>query len=303
MATRRIRNSSITKYLRCRRSWMLAYVRNLETRYDLRTKPAAFDTGTAVHVGLEALYKTRDIEAGVDAIMRHAMGMYDKVAPDSDMDKWEEALVTLPVLMLQGYQEWREETGADVGETLVAGEQQLEASLGTFHGDDVILYGTIDQVLRDSLGQLIINDFKTVGPLDENMTLATNWQINNYELLVRATYDETPVLGRHTQLRRVKRTARAKPPFYGKQEIVFSPEGRATHLMHLQGVVADMVRTMQKLETNLDASAHHYVCPPSPTRDCNWDCSFKHVCPMMDNGGDWEYLLAEDFRQRDEKGN
>lgn len=37
---------------------------------------------------------------------------------------------------------------------------------------------------------------------------------------------------------------------------------------------------------------------PNPTRDCSWDCSARSVCLAMDDGGDYEALLAAEFRER-----
>ena len=31
-------------------------------------------------------------------------------------------------------------------------------------------------------------------------------------------------------------------------------------------------------------------------KDCSWDCSFTHVCPMMDDGSDWTGALIRSGR-------
>lgn len=36
---------------------------------------------------------------------------------------------------------------------------------------------------------------------------------------------------------------------------------------------------------------------PNPTRDCNWDCPFRDVSAMMDDGSDWEWMLRSEFVQ------
>lgn len=275
---------------------MLSYVRGLETAWDQRMNPQTFDAGNAVHVGLEALVNGEDWRAAIDTNWAE---IQEVLAPEADYEKWIDQMVTLPKLMVEGYNEWRAEEGIDIGFETLGTELQLEANLGAFHGDDVILYGTIDRLLRNAEGQLVIDDYKTVATLDTVPTLATNWQANNYDLLVRFNTGELPVQIRHTQLKRVKRTARAKPPFYGQIHTTPNQAKRDAHWLHLAGVIDDMVRTMQRLVVDPDA-AHHMLCPPNPTRDCSWDCAFKDVCPMMDNGGDWEFLLEEGFRPRED---
>jgi len=39
---------------------------------------------------------------------------------------------------------------------------------------------------------------------------------------------------------------------------------------------------------------------PNPTRDCNWDCSFREACLAMDRGDDWQHILNELFVSRSE---
>lgn len=293
---RRIRNSSITKFLRCRRSWSLSYLRNLETAWNQRMTPQTFDCGNAVHRGLEALVNGQDWMAAIDEHWAEIQGV---LAPEADYEKWIDQLVTMPRLMVEGYIEWREEEGIDIGYETLGTELPYEANLGAFHGDDVILYGTIDRLLRNPNGQLVIDDYKTVATLDSILTLPTNWQINNYDLLTRVNTGEDVVEARHTQLKRVKRTARAKPPFYGMLRTTFNQARRDSHWLHLAGVVDEMVSIMQRIEVDPDP-AHHMLCPPNPTRDCSWDCAFKDVCPSMDNGSDWEFQLEVGFRQRED---
>ncbi len=280
---------------------MLSYIRNLETAWDQRMTPQTFDCGTSAHKALEALYVGDDWKAAID---EHWAGIQAVLAPEADYKKWIDQIVTLPTLMVEGYIEWAALEGADVGFETLGVEMKLEAPIGQFHGDDVILYGTVDRLLRNPEGQLVIDDFKTVATLDATPTLASNWQIQNYALLAQLNMNgEPPVEGRHTQLRRVKRTAKAKPPFYGQIHTTFNAVKRQTHWMHLAGVVTEMVGTMQRIEADESAmgpAAHHMNCPPNPTRDCSWDCAFKDVCPLMDNGSDWEQALEVGFRQREE---
>jgi hypothetical protein len=35
---------------------------------------------------------------------------------------------------------------------------------------------------------------------------------------------------------------------------------------------------------------------PNPTRDCGWDCNYRDVSAMMDDGSDWEWMLQTEFK-------
>lgn len=39
---------------------------------------------------------------------------------------------------------------------------------------------------------------------------------------------------------------------------------------------------------------------PNPTRDCSWDCDFRSVHMAMMDGSDWEWLLQEDFKEKED---
>lgn len=39
---------------------------------------------------------------------------------------------------------------------------------------------------------------------------------------------------------------------------------------------------------------------PNPTRDCSWDCVFREACIMRKEGEDYQSLLANEFKKRDQ---
>jgi hypothetical protein len=92
----------------------------------------------------------------------------------------------------------------------------------------------------------------------------------------------------YTMLKKVKRSARAQPPFFDQHEIMFND--RAIRSMWL--------RTHRRIQQMLDARAalaegqsHQYVVPPRPSKDCSWKCPFVAVCPMADDSSE-ETLAA-----------
>ena len=111
-------------------------------------------------------------------------------------------------------------------------------------------------------------------------------------------------------MRKVKRTGNAKPPFY--KAVKVRPNSAEVDSMYRRTVrstteIRDLTRA---LDANHSIEALQYACPPTPTRDCNWDCPFYDVCPLMDDGSNWQGLLNEryvkidpDERYKDETTN
>ena len=98
----------------------------------------------------------------------------------------------------------------------------------------------------------------------------------------------------YNMLRKVKRTAKANPPFYARERIHHNVDELRNHWKHCAGIAERIL----DLRTKLDAGADpHRVCPPNVTADCSWDCDFAEPClsGMMDDGSDIEGYLAEKY--------
>lgn len=292
--TRVFRSSEVTKFLRCRRSWWLTYHAGeglglIPVRYTAGIR----DLGTLVHTGVQTFYTGGDPVAVVrEQAERHAAGKHP-LMPTYD-EKWL-GIYDLATIMLDGYVDWVADTGADVGESTVLVEERLMEELGTFHGDVVILGGKPDRLVRnDWTGALILEDTKTVQSC-EPPVLSINTQLLNYATLARLAGWGTPVEMRHNMLKKVKRTAKAKPPFYARESVPLNEEMYDAHWRHLTSIIADMVSCIQRVEAGED---WHVVCPPNPTKDCSWDCDFLGPCPMFDDGSDAAGYLAAEYEPR-----
>lgn len=187
-------------------------------------------------------------------------------------------------VMLEGYGEWLDEEGEDAGETTLSTELELEVPFGTWKGDEVVLQVHIDRVLTDSFDRLIIEDTKTVDTLAKDSTFQIESQLLTYALAWNTLHPEQPVSEcRHNMLRRVLRTARATPPFYGRVPMTPSATQLENHKVHLWSLLCDVVRSYQALEKGGD---HHAIAPPHPTKDCSWKCEFLPICGSYDDGSD-----------------
>lgn len=295
-----IRQSAIKKFKRCRRSWHLSYVRNLVPHMD-PAKPATGkrDIGTLVHLGLEAYYKGEDPAAAVASRQAEIVSAIQLNADKFGYDytgipaEWQETF-NMANIMLDGYVQHAADEGIDAHQrTLFAGvETPLSAFAGNFGGHDVYVTGTVDQIVQDVFDDSItIRDHKTVDQFTKSEVFAVDDQGLTYDWLVSRALGLRAARFEHNMLRKVKRTARATPPFYARQSFTITDTQRTAFEAHLHDTLTDMVRCM-------DGGALY----PNPTRDCSWDCDFLAVCPMMDNGDDAEGMLANWFQPREEAG-
>jgi RecB family exonuclease len=269
-----IRNSEHRLFKRCRRHWYLSYFRGLERNPREREEweaPSTTDTGTEVHRMLQAHYTGQPHEDGSDDLAN---------------------------IMFAGYLEWLEETGEDVGLTTVAAERPVEATITDLRGRATTITGKIDLMQHDeAFGGNVLVDHKTVSSMDQaGQQLKVDDQLLTYALILHLNGE--PITGAfHNMLRRVKRTARATPPFYGRRRVAYNDTQLMNHLTHLQATLTDLNDGRENLGNGW---SHQLVAPPTPTKDCTWDCPFLAVCPMMDDGSDAEGMLAANYRLKED---
>ena len=131
-----------------------------------------------------------------------------------------------------------------------------------------------------------------------NLTGHMNPQLKTYQMLDTLVHPEGARIegGIYRLLKKVKRTARATPPFYEDITIRHNKYALRSFWEQLQGVLHDMVTTRNALLTGGDPMALAY---PNPTRDCTWQCPFINVCPMFDDGSDVESAINDHFTETD----
>lgn len=266
MIRRYVRPSEIKLFKRCRRSWMLQYVRNLERiRYDDESDTAR--TGNEVHRMLEAYYRQ-----GI-------------TAPDSADE--------LANIIVEGYFEWVAETGADVGLRTVYAETRIEVPFGVIHGDEIVLTAKPDRVVFDeATGLYLLHDHKTVQSLEQaGQQLKVDDQLLTYTWMLRELGIRADG-ALHNMLRRVKRSARATPPFYERLEVRHNVHEMRSYWMRLWGETIEILRVYRELDSGSDPRAVAY---PNPTKDCSWKCDFFAVCPMFDDGSAAERMVDDYF--------
>lgn len=274
----------------CRRRWWLTYYRRLKPREQKFVGPLAL--GSRIHEALDQYYTS-----GTDLLEVHSK----LVAQDRELiieaGRFPEELdgeADLGRIMLEGYLQWVEEEGIDNELEMISTEEILNMPM--FDGA-VELQGKIDmRVRRKGDGVRMFRDFKTVGGSFEQFasTAHMNEQILTYMLLEQHKNGEGERSegGIFTLLKKVKRTANAKPPFYDQFEVRHNIFSLRSFWQRLHGVVADMMRVKTALD---EGTAHQAVAYPSVSKDCTWKCPFFSVCPMFDDGSAVEYAIEEMF--------
>ena len=290
----RLSNSELQVFKDCRRKWWLTYYRRLQPKYKDMTGALAF--GSRIHAALDDHYAK-----GIPLLKAHA----DLVDTDRNtlladfQDTYQlEQEAEMGRIMLEGYEQWVEEEGIDAELEVISTEETIIAPL--FNGE-VELQGKLDmRVRRKGDGVRMFRDFKTVGgSLSDFANLAPmNEQVLTYMLLESTKKDEAERSegGIFTLLKKVKRTANARPPFYDQIEIRHNIFTMRSFWNRIHGTIADLMNVRKSLDTGADPS---YVAYPRPTRDCKWKCQFFAICPMFDDGSAVEQALSDSYEVAD----
>jgi hypothetical protein len=289
-------NSEGQTFKRCRRKWYLAWYLGLRFKRERPTGPRA--VGDRVHRAL-ALWYVADPAGRIDP--RQALEQLIESDRQQIVEAWkgDEGLPgtllamkkddDLERAMLEGYVQWLEETGADSGLVVLESESYQDTEIPLLAGRGgvpVYIIAKLDaRVRRISDSVLLFIDHKTVGGFaQKTLTLSMDEQMLWYDIIERL--NGVP-LGERTDgalfnmLRRVKRTASAKPPFYQRLEVRHNRFEIESFYERLWGLIQEVLRAERRLDAG---ESHRVVTYPTPTPDCSWDCDFFLLCPRLDDG-------------------
>jgi RecB family exonuclease len=293
-------NSEIQVFKDCRRKWWLNYYRRLQPKQKDYT--GALALGSRIHEALDQYYSS-DGEIGLleahAALVRKDMDLLISEYRDtSDLESEAE----LGRIMLEGYLDWMDEEGIDSNLEKISNEEIITMPL--FDGD-VILQGKLDmRVRRKNDGVRMFRDFKTVGGsfADFANQAQMNEQILTYMLLESAQNKEPGERsegGIFTMLKKVKRTANARPPFYEQIEVRHNVFTMRSFWQRIHGTISDLMGVKKALDAGSDPN---FVAYPSPSKDCKWKCQFYSICPMIDDGSAAEAAIEQMYEVSDPYG-
>ena len=308
---RLISHSEIATFKRCRRKWWLAWYRGLRFARESPTGPRAI--GDRVHRALAQWYvpdgsaRTEPqaaleslIKADTEAVLvtfkddEGLTGILLKMKKDDDLER----------AMVSGYVQWLEETGADADYEVLASERYEDAVMSGLTGRGgvpVYIIAKLDaKVRRRSDGVLRYMDHKTVADFaSKTMLLAIDEQMLWYdliEILTNTQLGERSGGAIYNMIRRVKRTAKANPPFYQRQEILHNRLQIESFYHQLYGTIQDVLQLEGRLD---DGANHHQVAYPTPNPNCTWDCDYRMVCPLFNDGSRVEDMLKNFYTAGD----
>lgn len=290
----RLSNSELQTFKDCRRKWWLQYYRRLQPKYKEVT--GALALGSRIHEALDQYYSQGVplLEAHTNLVNTEKAALLEEFKDVSDLEKEAE----LGHIMLEGYLQWVEENGIDAELEMISTEEQITAPL--FNGE-VELTGKLDMRVRRKVdGVRMFRDFKTVGgSLGDFANLAPmNEQILTYMLLesTKVDEDERSDGGIFTMLKKVRRSASARPPFYDQIEVRHNIFTLRSFWDRIHGTIADLMRVRKALDEGESPAFHAY---PRPSRDCKWKCPFFNVCTLVDDGSAAEQAIDEMFVEAD----
>lgn len=293
----RISNSEIQTFKDCRRRWWFTYYRRLRPKMENYT--GALALGSRIHEALDQYYSvgTPLLDAHANLVAKDMKTLTDQYRDTTELETEAE----LGRVMLEGYLEWVEIEGIDAEIEMISTEEIIERPM---MNGRVTLQGKIDMRVRRKIdGVRMFRDFKTVGSsfTEFGSTAHMNEQILTYMLLEEAQNQggERSEGGIFTMLRKVKRGAYAKPPFYGQIEVRHNAFTLRSFWQRLEGTLEDMLR----VRDGLDAGESHYkLAYPKPSRDCKWKCQFFSICPLVDDGSASEAAISDAFVVADPYG-
>lgn len=271
-------------WLNCQRGWWLSHYLCLRRKHETSSLP---NIGNHVHAGLEAYYRGV-LGKPSDLVALRAKKLVDEFPEFADQISKDAELSTI---ILDGYLDWVAETAADADLEFVAAEQIVEVEVGPYR-----LRGKIDARFRQiSDGSLLQLEHKTCGGLNDHPLWAqSNPQFLTYSLLAMMTKPE----GVRTDglvvnmLRRVKRTVKAKPPFYGRHPVRHSVEELRSHYQHVAAIGNQIEHAREQLDAGV---SHHLVCPPNFNRNHLWGCGCSGLDSMPDDSTADLKGFLEDF--------
>lgn len=275
-----VSQSEMSTFQSCKRKWFYNYIRRL-TRMSRR--PDALSQGTIFHYGLEH----RHAEDWRTPLAEYVAAMLEETP------EWEAEILKqheLAEIMIDGLIEWAAEEGLDAGVEVLGHELVVEADMGFY-----TLRGKLDEVIRDN-GLIGFRDFKSAGDgfaiFD---TAAVDRQFRTYYLATEKdpAYEGGAAFGEWVVARKVKRTARSKPPFYGRHRTHYTPTVIESLRLQYETVMRDL---LHRLDMWTNGSYHQdRLYPPNPDRMKCRMCPYADICAMQDNGSDVEGYIEDRF--------
>jgi hypothetical protein len=314
---RLVSNSEVQTFKSCRRRWWLGWYLGLRPR--TQEVQGVRSIGTRLHIAAAEYYRPgtgggsitaamKALEEAQDADLKVFQGETDGFGflPDATALRKD---FQLERIMLEGYFDWLKEEGADQFLQVVSSEQYVEAPF--LEGNarrgrhPVKIIGKLDtRVVDVRSGEPKFLDHKTVSAFDKPEVLKLNEQTLHYQLLEWLSSETGEARcweALYNMMRRVKRTATAKPPFYQRVSLRRNQHELDSYRYQLTGAITDMQDVEHQLKYTGEDDPHllPMLVYKTASRDCAWKCEFFKVCHMFDDGSRVEAALEAFYESGD----
>jgi hypothetical protein len=306
-------NSEMAVWRRCPRRWYLSH--HLRLKKKAGDEPgSALSIGNSYHDALAAYYDPKNPVNPVEYVeAAYSLAITEHPSEEKELLKEKELLLA----MTKGYLEWLAETGEDSNLIVQGSEQTVRVPLRSADGEPITLangetlhlLSKLDApVERKSDGLKLALEHKTTGSLDEPLggyRIDAQFLTEHLARFLQAIEDGwTPedayasCSGILVNLaKKVKRTAAAKPPFYKRVDVIHNIHELRNHWKHVVQIAYEIADAEMRLNAG---ESHQSVCRPTPIPDrCKWECEFFRICPLADDGSDFEGALEAMFEERD----
>jgi hypothetical protein len=309
-------NSELQTFKDCRRKWWLAWYRGLKPKSgdsDLGVRAI----GDRIHRALAMWYVPQGFTP-MDpkvALERLIIDDYSAIARAGtitlEFQKKFDSEANLERAMMEGYLQWLQDEGEDADFEVIAPETYVEAEILKGEGPHPIIHdggfysvkliGKLDvRVRRRSDGVIMFIDHKSVGDFIQPVrTLHLDEQMLRYHLLEwlnTAEGEKRCDAALYNMLRRVRRTANAKPPFFKRVTVHHNEHELQSILKRTRREALEMITLEQALNEGDDPQELAY---PRPSRDCTWKCQFFAICGMFDDGSRVEAMIENYYTAGD----
>lgn len=336
-----VSTSDRVTFKRCHRRWDLQS-KNRRSLVPVGAVPAKqLWLGSGFHFALEDYHGYRYFDKPADAFRAYAGAHRPSELPDEHVNQTE-----LACGMLDYYADHWFPQRQDIGETLwiddvpqVEVNIQVPLDIKSPSGYDEVVYSiTLDRLIVDDHGRIVVEDYKTAQRMYEPGRLELDPQLSSYlwgaGLLygdrvegacwlqfLKAVPHQPEVLsnGELSQNKNQYTTysiyKAALMEYYAEV-----PEKYIPFLNHLASMetpesdrfirreviyrnetfkVNEERKIFEEIRDMTDPDLKLY---PNPTRDCTWDCQYKDVCIAMDDGSDWEFMIESGFEKWEGEG-
>lgn len=286
MSERRVSHSEFKTFRRCRRKWMIEYVWRVTLP---KADPGALGIGSMTHEGLEVITNGGALEEAksrIGQVMHEAIDLTDGLGTEL----WMEAAYDAQNYVA-GYVEWLASSGADQRYETFAAEEELSMPLCTIGGRQWTLIGKLDRRMLDrATERVVFMDYKTCATFDQIIQQAyRNEQFPTYEALLRANYpDERCGSGVWRMLRKVKRARDGDGEYFMDHHHSYNEIVVNAVLRRFTAMAAEMSVIEEMVKAGDDSMAY-----PNPDFSCDWQCPYKHECPMFDDGSRIEDAIQD----------